>query len=80
MANLQERRNKDGKLVSFLILVYRGRGANGKQLKPYTASFKVEPTWTEKTARKKAEAYANVFEKECRDGIKADNRQRLIMF
>ncbi len=80
MANLQERRNKDGKLVSYLVRVHRGRGANGKQLKPYTASFKVEPTWTEKTARKKAEAYANVFEKECRDGIKADNRQRFDMY
>ena len=80
MANLQERRNKDGKLISFLIRVYRGLGADGKQLKPYTTSFKVEPTWTEKTARKKAEAYANVFEKECRDGIKADNRQRFDMY
>ena len=76
MANIQERRNKDGKLISFSIRVHRGRGADGKQLKPYTATFDVLPTWTEKTARKKAEAFASVFEKECRDGIKADNRQR----
>ena len=34
------------------------------------------PTWKEETARKKAEAFASVFEKECRDGIKTDNRQR----
>ena len=80
MANLQERRNKDGNLVSYLVRVHRGRGADGRQLKPYTTSFKVEPTWTEKTARKKAEAFASVFEKECRDGIKADNRQRFDMY
>jgi len=76
MANLQERRNKDGKLISYSIRVHRGRGADGRQLKPYTTTFDVLPTWSEKTARKKAEAFANVFEKECRDGIKADNRQR----
>lgn len=76
MANIQERRNKDGKLISFSIRVHRGRGADGKQLKPYTATFDVLPTWKEETARKKAEAYASVFEDECRKGIKADNRQR----
>ena len=72
MANIQERRNKDGKLISYSIRVHRGRGADGKQLKPYTATFDVLPTWKEETARKKAEAFASVFEKECRDGIKAD--------
>ena len=76
MANIQERRNKDGKLISYSIRVHRGRGADGKQLKPYTTTFDVFPTWKEETARKKAEAFASVFEKECRDGIKTDNRQR----
>ena len=76
MANIQERRNKEGKLISFSIRVHRGRGADGKQLKPYTTTFDVLPTWKEETARKKAEAYASVFEDECRKGIKADNRQR----
>lgn len=76
MANIQERRNKEGKLISYSIRVHRGRGADGKQLKPYTTTFDVLPTWKEETARKKAEAFASVFEKECRDGIKTDNRQR----
>ena len=76
MANIQERRNKDGKLISYSIRVHRGRGADGKQLKPYTTTFDVLPTWKEETARKKAEAFASIFEKECRDGIKTDNRQR----
>lgn len=68
MANIQERRDKDGKLVSFSIRVHRGRGADGRQLKPWTATFKVEPTWSEKTAKKRAVAFAATFEKECREG------------
>lgn len=62
MANLQERRNKDGKLISYSIRIFRGRGPDGKQLKPFTATFEVKPTWSEKSARKKAEAYAATLE------------------
>ena len=74
MANLQERRNKDGKLISYSIRVHRGRGPDGKQLKPWTASFTVSPTWTEKSARKKAQAFAATFEKECKQGLASDTR------
>lgn len=74
MANIQERRDKAGKLVSYSIRVYRGAGADGKPLKPYTATFKVSPTWTEKSAKKKAAAFAATFEKECREGITSDSR------
>ena len=76
MANIQERRDKAGKLNSYSVRVHRGRGADGKQLKPFTATFDVSPTWTEKSARKKAEAFAATFEKECRQGITSDSRQR----
>ncbi len=75
MANIQERRNKDGKLISFSIRVFRGRGTDGKQLKPYTTTFEVPESWSEKTARKKAEAYAATFEKECKTGIRSDTKQ-----
>lgn len=74
MANIQERRDKSGKLISYSIRVHRGRGADGKQLKPYTATFDVLPTWTEKSARKKAEAFAATFEKACREGTASDAR------
>ena len=74
MANIQERRNKEGKLVSFSIRVHRGRGADGKQLKPYTTTFEVKPTWTEASARKKAAAFAATFEKSCREGTATDTR------
>ena len=76
MANIQERRDKSGKLISYSIRVHRGRGADGKQLKPWTTSFEVKPTWTEKSERKKAEAYAATFEKECREGVTSDSKQR----
>lgn len=76
MANIQERRNKQGKLISYSIRVHRGRGADGKQLTPYTTTFEVLPTWKEETARKRAEAFASVFEKNCKDGLNANNRQR----
>jgi integrase len=75
MANIQERRDKSGKLLSYSIRVFRGRGADGKQLKPWTTTFAVSPTWTEKSARKKAEAFAATFEKECREGTTSDSRQ-----
>lgn len=76
MANIQERRDKSGTLISYSIRVHRGRGTDGKQLKPYTTTFDVLPTWTEKSAQKKAEAFAATFEKECREGTTTDSRQR----
>ena len=51
MANIQERRDKSGRLSSYSVRVFRGRGADGRQLKPFTATFEVSPTWTEKSAR-----------------------------
>lgn len=76
MASISERRNKEGKLISYSIRVHRGRDASGKQLKPWTETFKVEPTWKESTARKKAETFAAQFEKECREGRTSDSRQK----
>ena len=80
MASIQERRNKEGRLISYSIRVHRGRGADGKQLKPWTATFDVLPTWTEKSARKKAEAFAATFEKECREGKTSDSRQKFAAY
>lgn len=75
MANIQERRNKEGKIISFSIRVFCGRGIDGKQLKPYTTTFEVPESWSGKTSRKKAEAYAATFEKECKTGIRSDTKQ-----
>ena len=75
MANIQERRDKTGRLISYSIRVHRGRDSTGKQLKPYTTTFEVSPTWTEASARRKAEAFAATFEKACREGMATDTRQ-----
>lgn len=80
MASIQERRDKTGKLKSYSVRVHRGRDAEGHQLKPWTVTFRCEPTWTEKTARKKAEAFAATFEKECREGTRTDTRQTVEQF
>lgn len=76
MANLQERRDKSGKLIFYSIRVHRGRDADGRQLKPWTATFDVAPGWTEKSARKKAEAFAATFERDCKAGLIGDGRRR----
>lgn len=76
MANIQERRDKDGKLISFSIRVFRGRDKDGKQLKPWTATYEVSPNQKEDAARKKAEAFAAQFERDCREGKKSDSRCR----
>jgi len=76
MANIQARRNKDGKVVSYSIRVHKGRDtATGKQLKPYTMTWKVPPNWSEKTAEKEAYKQAAIFEKQCKEGLALDNRQ-----
>lgn len=76
MANLQERRDKTGKLISYSVRVHRGRDTDGRQLKPWTATFDVAPGWTEKSARKKAEAFAATFERDCKAGLIGDGRRR----
>ena len=80
MANIQERRDKEGKLISFSIRVYRGRGADGKQLKPATTTFDVKPTWKEETARKKATEFAATFEEKIKKGLISDNKQKFASY
>ena len=76
MANIQARRNKDGVIVSYSIRVHKGRDPmTGKQLKPYTATWKVPEGWGEKKAEKEALKQAAIFEKQCRDGLSLDNHQ-----
>ena len=76
MANIQERRNKQGELISFGIRVYRGRDPHtGQQMRPYTPSWRVPEGWTETRARREARRQAVLFEKQCKDGRIPDGRQ-----
>lgn len=80
MANIQAYRDKNGTLVSYYIRVHRGRGADGKQLKPFSATFEVNPKWTEEKARKEAEKFAAIFEEKCKSGETSDNRQKFAAY
>ncbi len=75
MANVQPRRNKDGKIISYSIRVHKGRDMNGKQLKPYTMTFNFDPNWSKKKIQAELNKAATLFEDECKKGIVADNKQ-----
>ncbi len=76
MASLQARKDKAGKIISYSIRVYKGRNPNsGRQLTPYTATWRVPKGWNEKRARREAERQAVLFEQQCREGAAADSRQ-----
>lgn len=75
MANITERRNKNGQITSFLIRVSTGRDGCGKQI-VHTMSLKKKAEWSEKHARKEAEKAAARFETLVREGRISDSRQR----
>lgn len=75
MANITPRLNKDGVVTSYTIKVFKGRDSAGKQLKPYTMSWKPEAGMSAKQIEKELQKQAVLFEKQCKDGIGADNKQ-----
>jgi integrase len=82
VANIQERRNKEGNLISFSIRVHRGRDSQGKQLKPFSTTFEVpvdeekkKNKWSDDKARKEAGKQAIIYEKQCREGTAPDSKQ-----
>ncbi len=75
MANIQSRKNKEGKIISYSIRVHKGRDAFGKQLKPYVMTWVVPEGWTKSRIEKEVQAQAVIFEQKCKEGIIADNKQ-----
>lgn len=76
MANIQARKNKEGRIISYCIRVYRGRDPqSGRQLTPYSCTWRVPEGWGEKRGRKEAEKQAVLFERRCRQGDAADGHQ-----
>lgn len=75
MANIQPRKNKDGKIISYCVRVHKGRDTNGKQLKPYTMTFFFDEKWSEKKIQAELQKAATLFENECKKGFVADNKQ-----
>ena len=69
MANVRPYKDKDGKIVSYHIEVFRGRDGNGKKLKPYTTTWKVPDTYRSETAIKRAlDKFVGEFETSCNRG------------
>lgn len=76
MANVQARKNKEGRIISYSIRVYRGRDPEtGKQLTPYASTWKVPEGWGESRARREAQRQAVLFEQRCRQGAVGDGRE-----
>ena len=75
MPNIEARKNKDGKIISYRIKVYKGRDSNGKRLKPYTKTWKVPENWSDSKIQKELNRIATLFEEECKGGLVVDNRQ-----
>lgn len=69
MANIQARKNKEGRVISYSIRVYRGRDPeSGRQLTPFSRTWRVPEGWGEKRARREAQKQAMIFEGQCRQG------------
>lgn len=75
MANITERKNKDGKVTSYRIRVYKGRDNTGKLLKPYIKSWKPPQNWSDAKIQKELIRITALFEDECKKGIVIDNKQ-----
>jgi len=75
MATAVPYKDKDGRIVSYQIQVFRGRDASGKKLKPYTESWKVPETYkSEKAIKKALEKEMGAFEAKCKEGrVSAEN-------
>ena len=75
MASIRPRKNKNGEITSYQIRVFKGCGTDGKELKPYTAAFKPDPSKTERQNLKDLNKFAVEFEEKCRKGFVADENQ-----
>lgn len=75
MAHIFPRRNKQGKITSYTIRVFRGKDENGKNLRPYTTSFKPEKNWSESKSEKEVQKFAILFEEDCKKGCIVENKQ-----
>lgn len=75
MAYIEPRKNKDGDIIAYRIRVNKGYDKNGKKLKPYEMTFKPDKNKTERQNMKALNEAAVEFEKKCKQGYVADNKQ-----
>lgn len=75
MARIRPRKNKNGIITSYQIRVFKGYAPDGKELKPYTATFKIDPNKTARQNEKALNKFVVEFEEQCRTGLACDTRQ-----
>ena len=68
MANISERKDKKGNIISYRIRVSRGYDGQGKKLKPYEMTYKPEKGMTERQIEKELQRQVTLFEEECKNG------------
>ncbi|WP_303825930.1 site-specific integrase [Ruminococcus flavefaciens] len=68
MANISERKDKNGNVISYRIRVSRGYGAKGEKLKPYEMTYKPEKGMTKRQIEKELQRQVTLFEEECKNG------------
>jgi len=73
MASIGVKKNKDGKVISYVIRVYNGYNKDGKRTKPYTLTWKPRPGMTEKQIEKELNRQVLEFEEQCRSGLASAN-------
>ena len=75
MASITERRNKDGKITSYSIVVYLGRDEAGDKIRE-TTSYRPKAK-TPAKARKEVEDFAREFENAVKDGTAFTSGDRI---
>ena len=76
MANISERKDKNGNVISYRIRVAQGYDANGKKLKPLEMTWKPSPDMTPRQIEKELNRVAVEFEERCKVGLAGNGRQK----
>ena len=76
MASSSPIKNKNGVVYAYQIKVYRGRDADGKQLKPYSTVWKIpDGMRNSRTIKKELDRFAVLFEQQCKEGLVSTDKK-----
>lgn len=70
MAHTAPLKNRNGTVYGYQVKVYRGRDANGKQLKPFSTVWRIpEGMKNQRTIQKELDKFAVLYEQQCKEGL-----------
>ena len=76
MASSSPIKNKSGVVYAYQIKVYRGRDADGKQLKQYSTVWKIpDGMKNSRTIKKELDRFAVLFEQQCKEGLVSTDKK-----